>query len=208
MATIEERLKDAPSRLVILAASAFARTIEHLLTDQRSKNAIEVAERFADGLATEKEIRIAEDAAQEVENGARFDAAGHAASTAIDALRAARTGKTWWGGQAAGMAMLAAQPADSAKAIAEINETARAAAQATQQSILDCLLASRIQHRFPAHVQGLATTIYENRDWSLMPILADALEELGLDAFAEHCRQPIHAKGCHVLDSILADRFR
>jgi hypothetical protein len=36
-----------------------------------------------------------------------------------------------------------------------------------------------------------------------MPILADALEEIGLEAFARHCRQPIHAKGCHVLDSIL-----
>src|SRR5262245_19016968 len=63
MATIEERLKDAPARLIILAACGFARTGDHVLPDQRSRDAIDVAERFADGLATEEEVRAANAAA-------------------------------------------------------------------------------------------------------------------------------------------------
>ena len=34
-------------------------------------------------------------------------------------------------------------------------------------------------------------------------ILADALEEQGEGQAAAHCREPLHAKGCHILDWIL-----
>src|SRR3954470_24375660 len=47
----------------------------------------------------------------------------------------------------------------------------------------------RTQNPFPAYVVGLASTIYESRDWPLMSILADALEELGQADLAAHCRQ-------------------
>jgi hypothetical protein len=58
---------------------------------------------------------------------------------------------------------------------------------------------------FPAHVVELARECYGAfptvSDRSL--ILADALADLGEEQAAEHCRQPEHAKGCHVLDTIL-----
>jgi hypothetical protein len=55
---------------------------------------------------------------------------------------------------------------------------------------------------FPAHVVGLARSIYATFP-AVSPeyaILADALEELGEAEAAAHCRQELHAKGCHVLD--------
>ncbi len=188
MATIEERLKDAPFRLVILAACAFARTVEYMLADERSLRAIETAERFADGQATDEEVRAAEEAAR---------AAWFAAGTARTSWHAERAVRAIWatGGPATGAA-------EAARAAATTKD-----AEALNQAILDCLLAPRLQSSFPGHVAGLAATIYEKRDWTLLPILADALEEIGQEEMAAHCRQPIHAKGCHVLDSILADRF-
>jgi hypothetical protein len=56
--------------------------------------------------------------------------------------------------------------------------------------------------RFPAHVVGLARDCYEAFPavGESYPILADALEELGEETAAEHCRQPLHVRGCHVLD--------
>jgi hypothetical protein len=197
MATTLQRLKRASSRLIILAACGFARSIEHLLPDKRSRDAIEVAERFADGLATAEEIIAAAREAVSAEVvalgvGPATKAATSAATTAWAAIDAAGTAKaaTW--------------AADGAtKAAWAVGKTAKKAAEATHQPILDCILPSRIQTPFPANVKGLATTIYEKRDWTLMPILADALEEMGQGEMAAHCRQPIHAKGCHVLDSIL-----
>jgi hypothetical protein len=45
----------------------------------------------------------------------------------------------------------------------------------------------------------LAQACYEG-DRSLLPVLADALTDLGEEAAAEHCRQEGHARGCHVID--------
>jgi hypothetical protein len=206
MPTIEERLKGASPRLTILAACGFARTVEHLLADERSKNAIDVAERNADGRATTEEVQAAVREAMSVLFG-RPTAGRQAALAAQQAAWAAQDAQS---PRAAGCAALTAGAAKSAAKIARTAHTgkvkasaAKAAAEARNQSILDCILAPRIQATFPPHVRGLAATIYDKRDWRLMAILADALEEMGLGAFAQHCRQPIHVRGCHALDSIL-----
>ncbi len=55
-------------------------------------------------------------------------------------------------------------------------------------------------------VVNLATTIYEDRRWELMPILGDALEDAMCDNadMLEHCRGPgPHVRGCWVVDLIL-----
>jgi hypothetical protein len=52
-------------------------------------------------------------------------------------------------------------------------------------------------------VTALAATIYEDRAFDRMPILADALEEAGCDneEVVTHCRGPgPHVRGCWVLD--------
>jgi hypothetical protein len=61
---------------------------------------------------------------------------------------------------------------------------------------------------FPAHVLGLAQSIYAafpavSEDY---PILADALDEIGEAEAAAHCRLESHAKGCCVVDWVLGKR--
>jgi hypothetical protein len=58
---------------------------------------------------------------------------------------------------------------------------------------------------FPAHVVGLAEAVY-----AAFPavseqyrILADALQDLGEEQAAAHCREPLHVRGCHVVDWVL-----
>jgi hypothetical protein len=57
---------------------------------------------------------------------------------------------------------------------------------------------------FPPEVVGLAEACYLAFPGvsDQLAILADALEELG-EVLADHCRQPLHVKGCHVVDWVL-----
>jgi hypothetical protein len=55
-------------------------------------------------------------------------------------------------------------------------------------------------------VTALASEIYVSRDFTLMPILADALQDAGCDndKILSHCRSNhMHTKGCWVIDLIL-----
>ena len=67
-------------------AVRFARTVDHLMTDHRSLTALDVAERYADGLASDADLAAARDAAWD----AARDAARDAAAAAWDAAAAAR----------------------------------------------------------------------------------------------------------------------
>ncbi len=53
---------------------------------------------------------------------------------------------------------------------------------------------------------SLARGMYESRDFSAMPILADALQDAGCDNadVLNHCRgEGIHVRGCWVVDLVL-----
>jgi hypothetical protein len=53
---------------------------------------------------------------------------------------------------------------------------------------------------------ALAQQIYDSRDFSAMPILADALQDAGCDNadILDHCREPgPHVRGCWVVDLVL-----
>jgi hypothetical protein len=53
----------------------------------------------------------------------------------------------------------------------------------------------------------LAARMYDGRDFALMPILADALQDAGCDSAGvlAHCRDPdaAHVRGCWVVDLVL-----
>ena len=93
VATREGVMSDKDLRLF---ACWCVRQVWHLLEDDRSKNAVEVAERFANGEATEEELDAARDAARGAARGAAWGAAMDAAMDAArDAARGAARGAAW-----------------------------------------------------------------------------------------------------------------
>ena len=59
---------------------------------------------------------------------------------------------------------------------------------------------------FTTTVVSLAQSIYDDRAFDRLPILADALEDAGCDSadILNHCRQPgEHVRGCWVVDLVL-----
>jgi len=116
---------DGHDREIRLYAVWCARQVQHLMTDKRSLDAIDVAERFANGLATENELDIAWDAA-----GAAWDAARAAA---WDAARAAARAAAGDAAGAAGAARAAAWAARAAARAAGAAGVARFAARDAQE---------------------------------------------------------------------------
>ena len=99
------RAVEGNDREIRLMAVWFARQVQHLMTDQRSVAVLDVAERYANGEATEAELAAAWGAALDAEGDASTDASS-AASSAVWAVRAA-----WdavWAARAAARAASAA----------------------------------------------------------------------------------------------------
>ena len=109
------------------------RQIWHLLTDIRSRNAVEVSERYDTGDATDEELTSAWEAAGEAGEAAR-EAAGEAARAAArEAAGAAARAAAWEAARAAARAAAwEAGAAAWAAAGAAAWEAARAAARAAQ----------------------------------------------------------------------------
>ncbi len=135
-------------RTLRLFAVWAARQVQHLMTDPRSRAALDVAERYANGQATDGELAAARNAAWAASDAAwdaaldaawaaawaASDAAGHAAWDAADAARAA-VWAAWDAADAARAAVWAAGAAagaarDAARAAADAARDAARAAQA------------------------------------------------------------------------------
>src|SRR5262245_42730426 len=165
-----------------------------------SGEAIELAERFADGQATAHELASAR-------FGGRFQP-GHAAWAVCwspaesDALMAQRA-HAWVAGQLGRIdvfsPLLFRGEHDDEGLLAEIK------GPPGKRPPLD---PAWLAHD-GGEVVRLARSIYDGRSWELMPILGDALEEAGcgVRAILDHCRdQKDHVRGCWVLDAILRQR--
>ena len=99
---VPEEQSAVRDRLAPLFACWCVRQVWHLLADERSKNAVEVAERYANGQATDEELDAARDAARDAawDAWAAWDAARDAAwaaraawDAAWDAARSSQTAK-------------------------------------------------------------------------------------------------------------------
>jgi len=124
------RAVEGSDKEIRLYAVWCARQVQHLMTDRRSLNALDVAERYANGLATDKELAAASDAA-----GSAWSAADAWSAAAGDAGAAWATKAAWAATKAAWAA--AAGDARAAAGSAWSAAAARAAAGSAASDAAD-----------------------------------------------------------------------
>ena len=94
------RAVDGKDKEIRLYGVWCARQVQHLMTDQRSLNALDVAERFANGEATTKELYVARSAACAATTDSAWDST-EAARSAVGAACATARSAAWCAADAA-----------------------------------------------------------------------------------------------------------
>jgi hypothetical protein len=190
-----DRISDRKLRLFGVAC---CRRVWTLLTEECCRHAVEVAERLAEGGVPHEE---------------RATACGTVAGVLLSlpagvpaSLRAAYDA-AW---NVAGAPERHSPLMAAAKALAA--EAGGTEAAEYQAELLRCIFGDPFR---PAAIeaawrsdtaQALARQMYESRDFSAMPILADALQDAECEdaELLGHCRGPgTHARGCWVVDLVL-----
>ncbi len=172
-----------------LFACACCRRIWDRLRDERSRHAVEVAERLADGLASQVE-------ANEAASAAGAAASSLMAQNELEAGAAARACQDCLSGDGVGAAVRCAA------SYFRRRRRERRAQCAILHEIVGNPFRPLPPRLFPPEVVELARACHEG-DHALYPLLADALDELGEPAAAEHCRQTGHLRGCWVVSWVL-----
>jgi hypothetical protein len=219
----------ASDRKLRLFAVACCRRVWHLLRDERSRQSVEVAERYADGLATDDELNDGR------ENSSDASSEAHRAAMAAGWSRG-----TWIANAGANAAYGACghwqnwlsdtrlfdTPVWAARATAgpEVEHVLTDAAQAEgfdNEQEKQCQILRDIfgPTRFRCVELGrtivqwnggtiikMAQAIYDDQTFDRLPILADALEDAGCDDgdILAHCHGAVlHVRGCWVIDCVL-----
>jgi hypothetical protein len=186
-----------------LFAVACCNRIWHLLSDKRSRAAVEMAARYADGLANETRRQAAEQAAQAAHADA-FRKKEKAEASAEWAAQFAASSNSWF----------AATRASNYAFVGAGDELHLGPEHAAQARLLRCIFGpSPFRHPTSidaswqsAGVVKLAREIYEQQSFEQLPALGDALENAGCyDSFIlSHCRSAgAHVRGCWVIDLLL-----
>jgi hypothetical protein len=193
----------ASERKLRLFSVACCRRVYHLLTDERSRKAVEVAERFADGEATvEERAKVDEDhywVATENEESFRKYELIMAVSWCVSA----------------GISVGQPLPLSIEQVSQFLIDSDDGLPPAAQTALLHDIIGNPFR---PVSLNSswltwhggllvsMARQMYDSRDFSDMPVLADALEEAGCDIadILAHCRGPgLHVRGCWVVDLLL-----
>ena len=219
----------ASDRKLRLFAVGCGRYVWHILPDDRTRQAVELAERVADALASEQELQTAPteeglqaaaDAAFDAvdDNSTKMDSQSFAVSQGIyfAALTASHTCKTQAQDAAVRAGCTVFYAAVGAAGDVATHLSARIAAGDAVRQYRNALLNDIFGNPFqpvaanPAWltpgVRELARIIYEGRASDRMPKLADALKQAGCTNpdILTHCRQPgEHVRGCWVVDLLL-----
>jgi hypothetical protein len=185
----------ACGRKLRLFACACVRRVWRHLTDPRSRAAVEVAERYADGLATTKELALAR---QQAAWAAAWSCRRDAAEAAV--WVAAAGSEQGWVEMAASRAYLAERT----------DEVFRHPQCALVRDIFGNPFRPRLGEPswLTRRMAKLAARMYETRDFSRLPELAAMLERSGCpdSEILEHCRLPgEHVRGCWLVDLLLRD---
>jgi hypothetical protein len=178
------------ARSLRLFALACCQRVEASLTHQLSRQALLLADRYSDGLATDEDMK---------QLARRF----------CEDYNARRAASDWnWDERyspdldAAYYMTLKVFPASAA-----LSALAAAKYPLEEQSIqcrlLRCILGNPFRTRppRPEAITPLAEQVYQDR-WDLMPLLGEWLQEHGYWSEGEHCLDPDihHVKGCWVVD--------
>jgi hypothetical protein len=209
---LEDVIENASERKLMLFCVACCRRTLHLLQDERCRAAIDVAERFADGVACEQELRSAEQAASEVAGLGEFagDDSWHRDSFAAGTEGPAKAA-VW--ATAKGRGGLCSQVSDAAATAAAPTWADRNREWAVHADLLRCLFGNPFGTapafdpcwRTPS-VPALAQRVYDERAFDRLPELADALAAAGCRnaEVLGHLRSAsVHVRGCWALDLIL-----
>jgi hypothetical protein len=203
-------------RKLRLFLAACCRRIWLLLPDERSRRAIEVAERYADREVGAADLRAAYEAAAITYNKVRRTPDAKAYCAACPAAEIAWIDYSngfdicTYGAECATMALAARLASPSTPA--EHDQVVRAAEEASQAALLRDIFGNpfrppRVASAWrTATAVALARGIYAERAFNVLPILADALEEVGCSeqAILDHLRGPgIHVRGCWPVDLLL-----
>jgi hypothetical protein len=200
-AMLDQLADQISDRKLRLFAVASVRQVLYIARDARSRHAVEVAERFADGSATTQERAVAERHALEAvaalpAGGIRWFAAMAAKTTVAEKLSARA---------------VSTQTRPSDPMYQEHNQPRKK----RQADFIRDIAGNPF--RFEAlkpewfigigeRIPQLASAIYANRSWDRLPLLADALEDAGwTDAeLLCHLRGPgPHVRGCWAVDLVL-----
>ncbi|MDY3557008.1 hypothetical protein R5W24_006191 [Gemmata sp. JC717] len=178
-----------------LFACGCCRRLLHLMPDKRSRTALEVAERVADGLVSGPAER---EAAWQVRLGLPHDHTGWALQP--DAFIAARSGAE----HLADAVRMQQKPLRRHEAWLK--------ERGSQALLIRCVFGNPFRPAtaepgwLTSDVLALATGIYAERAFDRLPILADALQDAGCDRddVLNHLRgDGPHVLGCWVLDLVL-----
>jgi hypothetical protein len=191
-----------------LFAVAVCRRIWPLLTDERGRRAVEVVERFADGLADAEELA-----------GAASDADAASAGTSLPEVaiwHVVRSALFLDAGSSAYYAAFIACCGDKGRPAErrfELLLEAVTAEQGAQCGLLRDIVGGPFRPLPPLDptwltpaVMSIARRAYDERDFVALPVLADALEDAGCtDAeILNHLRgEGPHVRGCWAIDLLL-----
>jgi hypothetical protein len=211
LATQGEGRSKAGKRRLRLFGCACCRRIWHLL-DKDSRAAIEACERFADGLLSKEEVARVETETLHRGWGARRETSESRALWAChNAIRQGAPPKRASGVVHLVGGVVAGADKNDIKRAARRGVSGPAQMKLAAEEKAQCALVHEVfgnpfrplaRRKLPAHVLSLAQECYAAfpRVSDRFPLLADALEDLGEERAAEHCRAQGHVKGCHVVD--------
>ena len=210
----------ASDRKLRLFAVACSRRIWDLITHEVSRKAVQTAEAYADDRVSLKELNVTFRAADRVESNAVDILPGVEHAFAASAARLAAHPE---------IRGLADGTADAARMAAAFSKVKRKhekigidfgehylREEPNEESDQCVLLRDIFGNPFrpiildpswlTPTVKALAQSIYDDRDFDQMPILADSLEKAGCDnqEILGHCRgMGPHVRGCWALDAVL-----
>ena len=210
ISSLWKRPRKVSDRKVRLFACACCRRIWHLLSDGGDRKAIEVTERYADNQVKDRDRETAYRMIAGVHTTIGMSRTQREAREAVLSTSIRTAGRDAWH-RVPGhvVAALLHHEQETGQASGHHEEIAR------QAGLLREIFGNPFRPVAfspswrTTTVLALARQAYESRDFSVMPILADALQDAGCEnaAILDHLRDPnaTHVRGCWALDALLGN---